>query len=211
MGRKFINDEFGGYWVDNASLGEEQVTEIEFEISNRGGRKWLEAALRKSPPEAIKNHLVHLSKHKILGTDLGSRAQLLADYIEGLKDVPEFILWLVCKAFWEDNASTFMPKIVEIKNEARKIQERFEHALQLLEPAKEPVAQIAAKPEARIQFKRRKDWTEQDWREALMKGAQNIAGWQEAVDKQRPGAAFFLKEAREDYEGLKAECPKEFA
>lgn len=143
-GRKECIDEFGHpYTVDNDVIGEQTVTDITLSIAKDVKQSWLESALRPSPVQGIIAPLTHLSLHKRLGSTDQDRAILLRDYIEALKVYPEFVVWLVCKAFWNDNASNFFPKIVALKTLCDTVERAFRREL--------PTAQIEKpKPQKRL-------------------------------------------------------------
>jgi hypothetical protein len=73
------------------------------------------SALTVSPPESYLKHLSHLAMHKKFGSNDMDRAVLLTDYVSSLATFPEFIVFMVCRHYWENDRRPFLPFIGEIK------------------------------------------------------------------------------------------------
>ncbi len=152
-GRKAFTDDHGEtYWLENQVVGEEVVTDITLAVNGSIKQSWLESALRPGPVIAINGALTHLSLHKRLGSTEQDRAILLRDYVEALRVYPEFVVWLVCKAFWEDNGSSFFPKIADLKTLCDTVERALRRELpaaQLEKPKRQPLRREEESEEGR--------------------------------------------------------------
>lgn len=54
--------------------------------------------------------------HKKFGTSQQEIAVKLVDYANALKDFPEFVVFEVCKFYWESDKRPFVPFIAEMKS-----------------------------------------------------------------------------------------------
>lgn len=115
--------------VRDVLVGEEFTTDIVLDIRDGADKALIESALRQSPDAAILKHLQRLSLHKILGSSEKDRSILLHDYAVALGGTSEFIVWTVCKAFWEDDGNKFFPKIFELKRACSAISDGFQRAI----------------------------------------------------------------------------------
>ena len=57
-----------------------------------------------------------------MGSGEQDKTILLHDYAMALSEHPEFVVWLACKWFWENDPNRFFPKIAEIKRLCDSIQ-----------------------------------------------------------------------------------------
>jgi hypothetical protein len=175
----------------------------------------LRASLKRPKREQIAFEVMKLLSHYWTPEMDGRLSEALAE--DWINDLEEFSMPAIVDACteWRRSENKFRPKPGELRALAAKRDGLYQDYLQRLEVLMKIQSTPLPAPVQRqphgIQFKRRKDWTEQDWKDALMRGAKDIAGWQEAVQLNRPGAQFFLNQARQDYEDFKKECPKEYA
>lgn len=145
-GRKFFPDEFGGFWVEGEPTGTEETVEIAFVLDPNAPIGALEAALRLSPPAANMRHLAHLALHKRLGSSQEDRAVLLADYAQVLQQFPEFVVWTVCKALWQETENAFFPKIKKINDICESVVDKLEAKLEQMRALAENNPRIAQGP-----------------------------------------------------------------
>lgn len=142
-GRKQLTDESGQpYFAEGQVIGEEQTTDITLSLNPNIKKSWLESALRPAPIHGITGALTHLMLHKRLGSNDQDRKILLRDYVEAMRGYPEFVVWLVCKTFWQDNTSNFFPKIAELRKCCDAIEQKLRRecgqALSIEQKPKEP-------------------------------------------------------------------------
>ena len=86
----------------------------------------LNAALAQSPRPAYASHITRLALHKKMGSGEADRAVLLVDYADALSQYPEFIVYLVCRNYWENDRRPFVPFIDEIKEACGILRDQFE-------------------------------------------------------------------------------------
>lgn len=115
-GPKTFSDEHGSYVIENQPIGEEDGFEVSLSFFQNPDRKIVESALRHSPPHAATKHLMRLAVHKRLGSSDEDRAILLHDYAEALRGYSDFVVFMACKCFWENDASGFYPKIITLQS-----------------------------------------------------------------------------------------------
>lgn len=96
-------------------VGTETVTDVIADLNQDCSMAMLQTALTVSPRESVLKHLTHLAIHKKFGSSEADRSVLLADYVSALKEYPEYVVYEVCKHYWENDRRPFLPFIGEIK------------------------------------------------------------------------------------------------
>lgn len=134
-GRKTFSDDFGEYVVDDQLIGEEEVFHIDVPINRNADPKWFESAIRHSPPSSTITHLSRLSLHKRLGSSDQDRSILLHDYAEALREFSEFVVFVACRHFWENDKGGFYPKIAALKQICKEIDAAIRSAYTATMPA----------------------------------------------------------------------------
>lgn len=128
-GTKNVESEFGTYEIDNAIVGHEEEIEVKVFLRDGLTRELIEAGLRTSPPAATINHLQRLAMHKRLGSSDRDRTVLLHDYAEALRPYSDFIVYIACKLFWENDADAFFPKIKPLREVCENLHQLFNRLL----------------------------------------------------------------------------------
>lgn len=124
-GRKLIE----GQWFDNEPIGTEIVASIEMDLRGDCPAKFLNAALAMSPRSASTNHITRLAAHKkFFGSSDKDRPVLLVDYAIALAEFPEFVVFSVCRHFWENDKRPFVPFIAELREACELMTAKLEGA-----------------------------------------------------------------------------------
>lgn len=100
---------------DPKIVGTQTVIDVIADLNQDCSVAMLQSALMVSPREAVLKHLTHLAIHKKMGSSEADRSVLLADYVSALKDYPEYVIYEVCKHYWENDRRPFLPFIGEMK------------------------------------------------------------------------------------------------
>ena len=165
-GRKQVSDGNGdSYFVDHEPVGEENVCVVLTKFRENASLSYLRAALALSPKESTLRHLTRLAIHKKFGSNDADRAILLSDYVTALSDIPEFILFMICKNYWENDRRPFIPFIGEIRSACITLMEMF---LTELNSPKENKTMIETEKKPQITADRRfsksyKQLSKEDW------------------------------------------------
>lgn len=114
-GKKKFTDENGEYWLDDQLLGTQDGIDCVVNVKKDVPRKIIQSALLVSPQEAYLTHLGHLTLHKKFGSTVEDRTIMLNDYLQGLCCYPEFVVYQVCKHYWQNDRRPFVPFIPEMK------------------------------------------------------------------------------------------------
>ena len=188
-GRKLIE----GVWYEDQRIGEKVEIDLVIkwaEVTNHDALvAMLRSALVVSPPEACLQHLTHLCLHKRLGSNDADRAVLLVDYVKALAGVPEFVMFTICRTYWENDPRDmhrrpFVPSIDELNDACRVLTESLERHLERVKNPKvasTPQARLAAPPEPAISRL-------EEARSMLALAQQNpdflnVQGWQDEVNR----------------------------
>ena len=156
-----------GVWHEYEPVGEEKSLDLTIGFKPDAPASFVRAALTLSPDEAYLNHAEHLAYHKIMtGGDKG-RAVLFNDYVEALKQFPEFIVYLVCKTYWLGDPrpvdeQRFMPSLLELQKACRLVWEAFERAKSPDAPQIAPKPRPAS-PEPTYRDLSRDKWGDREW------------------------------------------------
>ena len=111
-GRKKITDEYGEYWADEQPLGKQEVIDCVIDLIPE--KSALADTLKISAKEAYVKHLTHLLMHKKFGSTNQDRPVMLADYVKALENFPEFVVYQVCRFYWEHDRRPFVPFMGEM-------------------------------------------------------------------------------------------------
>lgn len=114
-GRKRLTDDNGEYWLDNQVVDTKIEIDCVIDFKPEMKKDMLLAAIENSPKEACVRHIAHLTLHKKFGSGDHDRAILLNDYVRALQGFPEFVLYQICRFYWESDKRPFVPFIGEIK------------------------------------------------------------------------------------------------
>ena len=120
FGNKPKPNEFG----HDVVADDEETYDIDFTYKPNVEVKLIEAALRHSPPSATLDHLTRLSLHKRLGSSDKDRVILFNDYSVALRGFSDFVVFLACKLFWENDDNGFYPKIKSLVSLCQVIQKK---------------------------------------------------------------------------------------
>lgn len=182
-GPKTFRDEFGECVLPDQKIGEELV--ICVGVAEDCDQDWLSAALRLSPPAAYVAHLTRLAMHKILGSGDQDRSILLNDYAQALSEYPEFVVWVVCRHFWENDENRFFPKIAQLKQSCEAVM----NEISKIRPKALPTPEQIAADNAR--------------RQRVQREAEDRIAWQQIALAKRTAWIAFLCEKNgtkpEDY------------
>lgn len=111
-GRKSIE----GAIYENEPIGSEIVVVAELDFLPDCPANMLNAAMAISPRSAVTNHITRLAAHKkFFGSSEKDRPLLLADYATALESFPEFVIFSVCRHYWENDRRPFVPFIDELR------------------------------------------------------------------------------------------------
>lgn len=129
-GRKEVN----GFFYENEPIDEVLAPVVSVSFKEDAPLSLLNAALAMSPPEAIVRHITRLAIHKKFGSNDKDRSVLITDYAVSLSEFPEFLVYLVCRHFWEDDKRPFVPYIGELKEICKLIMVEYEKRRQPIIP-----------------------------------------------------------------------------
>lgn len=150
-GTKKFRDEFGDGYSENQVLGTEMVTDCVVDINPSLPVAMLQSALMASPHSAYLKHITHLAMHKKFGSTDQDRTIMLADYVKAIRDFPEFVVYQVCRFYWENDRRPFVPFIGEITDACKSLTECLKNHLQRMQ---EP-----SQPKIQKQEVKQEDWT----------------------------------------------------
>jgi hypothetical protein len=191
-GTKTCSDQHGEYQLDNQPIGKRREIDVILDFCPTIDPHYLDAAMRLSPQDAVVKHLTHLSMHKKFGHSDKEIAVKLLDYAAALGGYPEWVVWVVCKGFWEGDSRPFVPFIDEMKKACQIVMDAFGRRMRPA-PALEK-KKLAKEPPSR-KDRPRSQWTQTDWSEYVAEAEGML---QRAIE-----APQFL-----DVEGWKAEVVK---
>lgn len=158
-GRRLID----GYWHDQQSVGTEKVFDLTIGFQKDCDRGIFCAALMASPPKAYLQHITNLMAHKNAGTNEMQLSFKLKDYVEAMKDYPEWVVWQVCRNFIFNYPGDFAPSIPQMKDACGLVQGALERRREGLLVVEGPVKPKRAYEPPTRREKPKTEWTETEW------------------------------------------------
>lgn len=203
-----------GYWQEGVAVGTEMTPSLVIGFKPDCAQTMLNMALAVSPEEACIRHLTGLMSHKNMGSGALQVKLKGSDYVEALKDYPEWVIWQVCKNLIINDKRGFVPSIAELKEHCGLVQaaleRRREGALALMAPVK---PKRAYEPPTRRE-KPKAEWTDAEWQQWVDEAFKMIATAKDSrglLDPEGWEKTYFARKAEADTRQYAGEAKAQIA